>query len=59
MCACGRTRTEVVTSVQAGQELAERQAAERALYDSTVNNVLESADALLQSAANAIGNAHS
>lgn len=55
MCACGRKRTEVVTSVQAAQLAEEQRAALRQLEDEAVRE----AERWTQSAVNAIGNTHS
>lgn len=59
MCACGRKRTDVVTSAQATQDAADRRDAERLVYDATVNGVITAAEQLVRSSANAIGNANS
>ena len=59
MCACGRTKTQAVTSVNAAQEQLARQAAERALYEQGLTELLTGAEQLTKSAANAIGNSRS
>ena len=59
MCACGRKRNEVVTSIQAAQtETEPRQAAESALAQLEAAAVLE-AQTYAQSAAQAARNASS
>lgn len=56
MCGCGRTRPDQVTSVQAAQNEQEARAAAMARMEA---DFAASAEAYVQSAANAIRNANS
>jgi hypothetical protein len=54
MCACGRSRPEVITTVQAEQQLADQQA-----YSQLLQQTVQEAELYLRSAAQAARNASS
>lgn len=59
MCACGRKKNQVVTSVNAELEAAEQRRLAETLYENTLGDVITGAEQLTRSAAAAIGNTRS